>query len=99
TRWVSDWSSDVCSSDLVGQAAAEMAAGAAHRVFVQGIHHFCLETAPFGSEVLDGVVAAVVVREGAGQAADDVGVCQADHVERVEIGRASCREREERCGG
>src|SRR5262249_56825346 len=96
TRWVSDWSSDVCSSDLargglgvllgdLGEAAGEVVA-----VVLGGLEQAVL--------LDDGEHGA---RRGRGQGvAAERGAVRAGRervAEALEIGRASCRERGEAC--
>src|SRR3546814_1894104 len=90
---ISDWSSDVCSSDLLGEADAEDGVGAALRHAAQrllalglvGDLELAVLDTGFLLEPLDAVVDALV--EGLVELAAHV----EDHC--GQIGRASCRER------
>src|SRR5689334_23764338 len=67
TRWNCDWSSDVCSSDLLDD------------------HSTRLITRPYG----------IIVTEGILHLGVPTGADIAENTERIQIGRASCRERVE----
>src|SRR5438093_1989863 len=84
TRLVSDWSSDVCSSDLIAVDVADCdrhAAAKGRIVSEEG-----------RLEVARNVKNAYVWAAADSRRRDDVGLA-------VEIGRASCRERGEMSGG
>src|SRR5205814_7507858 len=84
TRCLSDWSSDVCSSDLI-DADAGLDPQADGEAAGRG---------DLGVEVLAGDQAAGLVDvERAGQEREGGGVGGVRDAEDVEIGRASCRER------
>src|SRR5262249_56623915 len=83
TRLVSDWSSDVCSSDLLVGAGAQDRAVVAGSVELQVVGVECVDPA-VGLDV-----DAVVLVPAAGPDRERVG---------VEIGRASCRGRGEGWG-
>src|SRR5690348_17603044 len=79
TRWTGDWSSDVCSSDLAGDAVRGRAPGARRRRAVM------LRLAAAA------LWAALLVPNGAAAGLRQAGARPVV----VEIGRASCRERVE----
>src|SRR5262249_57894890 len=84
TRLVSDWSSDVCSSDLCClRGAGETTADVPETLFALGAL----------AAVLDLAAGAVVFAGGLGAAAAGSGAGVSSRT--MEIGRASCRERGE----
>src|SRR3546814_12026004 len=88
---ISDWSSDVCSSDLeldLGHAQK----GAADTV--PGIvRHAVVEHRAAVAAQLDRALGAVLMKAVALQGDHRVGMRQLGHALRIQIGRASCRER------
>src|SRR3546814_20805898 len=91
---MSDWSSDVCSSDLLGAGAGEpLSAEGLHAHHRADLVAVDVDVADLGArgDVVDGLVDARVDAQGQAVAG---GVDGVDYpVELVEIGRASCRER------
>src|SRR5207253_7131861 len=89
TRWPRDWSSDVCSSDLLAEAVLravllESLGGIDHEDALASGGVFLVEHDDAGRD-------ARAVKEIGGQADDGLEV--------AEIGRASCRGRVESSGG
>src|SRR3546814_1510827 len=92
---ISDWSSDVCSSDLVSAEAQRLLAKAHHQLGAHDARGEAGEVLDFGGEHQ---LATRLVRRGRGLSLDDqrgqVGASGVDRRgEPGEIGRASCRER------
>src|SRR5690606_40382918 len=90
TRFSRDWSSDVCSSDLIAEVAEDIAHTGAYRLrreVAVGIGHRLQQRAVDG--FVEGEHAAVIAFPGISGARGLYG----------EIGRASCREREWVQGG
>src|SRR5262249_59712548 len=94
TRLVSDWSSDVCSSDLAAAQANQLASSAA-------------QVARRGGTVVSQVVSTMdEINSSSKKIADIIGVIDGIAFQTnilalnaaVEIGRASCRERVESSG-
>src|SRR3546814_12298795 len=91
---ISDWSSDVCSSDLYTRSAAGWPRQELRQVALQGLAHHL----PAGAEIaLQAVDQRVVVAAGdeQRQGALVVGGRMEQHqpAQHAQIGRASCRER------
>src|SRR5207253_7041128 len=95
TRWPRDWSSDVCSSDLVPAAGGDAR--------IEGVAFFDQDLEGPDSIRRDGKARGAVAgdrrpgdvfQDGLGGA--DVGAELGRRLRRDEIGRASCRERAER---
>src|SRR5690625_7068617 len=80
TRWPRDWSSDVCSSDLVGKIGMLRDYGFLGRIVAQDLEPEWVQQATDYDPYIE------------------IKVCDAAAMEWAEdeIGRASCREREER---
>src|SRR3546814_4290812 len=77
---ISDWSSDVCSSDLLGRGVVQ------HNAAVDAREEALGNGRILGDDRL-GVVRSVALDMSHG------GIRSVDHPDREEIGRASCRER------
>src|SRR3546814_12925714 len=90
---ISDWSSDVCSSDLVtgtdtGAGKTTASAALLHALRARGLHAVGMKPLASGCE-----------RDGEGRwRNDDALALQAASDPRPEIGRAACRERVGQCG-
>src|SRR3546814_6787885 len=82
---ISDWSSDVCSSDLLERVLAQLAGHGIHDL-LDGDHALWATEAAVGGVRGQVGLAAMAVDGGVAQV---VGVVGVEH----EIGRASCRER------
>src|SRR5207253_5695874 len=98
TRWPRDWSSDVCSSDLLPLAI--LAEGRQLRDREPLLAHCRRASRPADAEAPDAPAAVVAVDVAAAHRGDRgsaIDVAAGDGA--GEIGRASCRERGERGGG
>src|SRR3546814_13127933 len=93
---ISDWSSDVCSSDLLGRRQARRREQAAGILLAHVVGEGLEALAAGGDEVLvEHPLAAVVTLEQplVEQLEQPAVAVEAHLEEEVEIGRASCRER------
>src|SRR5207248_5798599 len=90
TRSYGDWSSDVCSSDLIDSYAPEyIIVLASDHIYKMDYERMLVQHVNSGANVTVACLE-VPVAEASG-----FGVIHADAAGRIEIGRASCRERVE----